>query len=194
MTAIVRLRLKRRSAPKQFPFQVAYLVPAARFADIYRLFGPAFSVPFTGTNAQAVWSQPFDYVDREWNGTSFRASQLTARDHYIVVPLRHIPYGTRIMSITSAARHEPKFDGKDAWLTFRRELAAYLSAQECRLHLGPNTEDIQHICTHCPNALSQMMGHCTPGESVCTQRLTVPADALLRLPARHPRRASDDKR
>jgi hypothetical protein len=187
--------------PKEFPFRVAYLVPAARFADIYRLFGPAFSVPFTLANGHALWKQSFDYVNGIYNGSTLDIiGPRVISEHLVVVPVRHAPNSARILPLTDT-RHEPHENtyprngvGKTQWLEFRKELARYVSAQECMLHLGPNTEDTQHICTHCPNALSQMMGHCTPGESVCTRHVVVPVDAVLRLPAGRPRRTRDDKR
>ncbi len=199
--SIVRLRLKHRSVPKEFPFQVAYLVPATRRDEIYRLFGPAFSVPYGKRSETALGMYAFEYVNRQYTGGAPTALTRVAGEHYVVVPLQHAPNSAQLKPFSSK-RSEPTSEsyretakgGSERWRTFRKELAQYLSAEECMLHLGPNKEDTQHICTHCPNTLSHMLGHCTPGESVCTKYLVVPVDALLRLPAGRPRRAAHEGR
>lgn len=200
MSEIVRVRLKRRGATKAFPFPFAYVVPEARRVDIYRLFGPAFSVPLSTRSAAALGAQTFRYVNRQFNSENLTKLSWVSGEHYIVVPLQHVPNSAKIRAFTRPDEPSPELPneimkgGSQRWLEFRREYARHLSAEECMLHLGPNKEDTQHICTHCPNTLSHMIGHCTPGESACTKHLVVPVDAVLRLPAGRPRRTADEGR
>lgn len=184
MTEITRIRLRSSTAPIEFPYAVAYLVPLNRMHEVYRIFGPCYSAPFTQKAKNLVQRTSFDH------GTY----KVPDEDVRVVVPLRDAREG-RIKPFTSRrvrTKLQPKDTATDAdKRAFRTQLDANIISEQTLFHLGPNPEDAKQVCLLCPQLLQHVMGACVPGERQCAEQLQVPVDTLLRVARRPLRRATD---
>lgn len=144
------LRVDTGSPRNTMLFGVVYLVPLARERELFRLVGPCFVSPLT-KNLYHSLTQACR-TDRDVD------LDINTKDWLLVIPLKQ----RNQVNIQSLSYEH---DVRNVDRTF--------ASMEAVVHLGPNPEDVQPLCSYCPNMLERLQYRCAPGARWCSQHVTL---------------------
>ena len=198
---ILRVRLRDNAVSKYYPWRLSYILPAERRADIFRLFGRAYSVPFTSTHAKAVHScnsgihvkhhtrveeNEGKYLD------TFFSLQHEEGTYLVVVPLPVYSSGKIPQMLADRMWNNHLYSDSEEETV--KTVGRLLPPNDVLLYLGPKAEDTTQICNKCSQQPSYLMHLCTPGMQSCAENVLIPHDTIARNTPRRTKLSAREQR